>query len=157
MWRRSLLLTYLLNYCCKFIHYTQPWLQKKFARHIAPVKFLGSQNRILYQQLISAKQFQLKQTKYLRIVSFKTTLDLEVKITSSTCKISWIAELNPLSTANLISLIHNLQTVKIDKKKILQIVSFKTPLDLQVKITSSTCKISWVTEQNPLSTVNCVV
>ena len=48
--------------------------------------------------------------------SIITTLDLEVKNTSSTCKISWMAELNPLSIANLLSLIHNLQTVKIDKK-----------------------------------------
>ena len=30
--------------------------------------------------------------EYLRIVSFKTPLDLQVKITYSTCKISWIAK-----------------------------------------------------------------
>ena len=48
----------------------------------------------------------------LLIVSFKTFLDLQVKITSSTCNFLWIAELNPY----LLSLIQNLQTVKIDKK-----------------------------------------
>ena len=32
--------------------------------------------------------------------------------------------------------------------KKIQIVSIKTPLDHQVTITSSTCKISWVTELN---------
>ena len=66
-------------------------------------------------------------------MSFKTPLDLQVKITSSTCKISWIAELNPLSIANLLSLIHNLQTVKTDEK-ILQIVSLETPLDMMMMI-----------------------
>ena len=56
-------------------------------------KFLWSQNRILYQQLISAKHFQVKlNKKILQIVSFKTSLDLQVKITSSTCKISWVTK-----------------------------------------------------------------
>ena len=37
MWR-SLLLAYLLilpNYCCKFIHYTQPWLHTIFCKNIS--------------------------------------------------------------------------------------------------------------------------
>ena len=63
-------------------------------------------------------------------MSFKTPLNLQVEITSSNCKVSWFVKKDPLSTTYLLSLIHNLQTGKIDKKN-LRIVPFKTPLDLQ--------------------------
>ena len=66
----------------------------KYNSNLPPVKFFGSQNKILYQQLISAKQFQLELTKNFQIVSFKTPLDLQVTITSFTCKISWVTEWN---------------------------------------------------------------
>ena len=53
---------------------------------------LGFHFRSFWKQLISDKQFLLKLTKILQIVSFKTPLNLQVLVTSFTCKISLIAE-----------------------------------------------------------------
>ena len=82
-----------------------------------------------------SKQFLLKLTKNFQIVSFKTPLDLQVIVTSFTCKI--FGSQNSILYQQLISA----KQFLLKFKKNFQIVSFKTPLDLQVIVTSFTCKI----------------
>ena len=82
-----------------------------------------------------SKQFLLKLTKNFQIVSFKTPLDLQVIVTSFTCKI--FGSQNSILYEQLISA----KQFLLKFKKKFQIVSFKTPLDLQVIVTSFTCKI----------------
>ena len=91
--------------------------------------------------------------KILQIVSFKAPLILQVKLTSSTCKI--LGSHKRILYQQLISYHLSMFSKQLKlAKKILRIVLFKTPLDLEVKIIPSTCKISWIAELNPLSIAN---